>query len=265
MSRIGFECELDGASAHQYVPLLRERGLWNVPADPPQYYTAADFTRAHPNHCTCPACAFGNSKLRPMLDCTVTAEIVSDPMLWPSDDAEIVLSELEEIIRIAGGQASQRAGFHIHVEKPPGVPVQRVVDYFCWYEHALAVYARQAQPCVRPYNTWLSAPVGREHRTNKERLNAARIFRKVTSPYKGQNLANRHDTYEFRIWNSTVDAWRMHFAIDMTAAFIKAVADMPDIEHTPPDKQPPLLDFVGPHMTDTGFAFAVRHLATLEN
>ncbi len=266
MTTIGFECELEGAGHGAYVRPLINAGLWTRP-------TGNIPEQGHYNHCYCDSCKWGASKVRPMIDSTVSAELVSDPLPWPDPDSEAILTQLEAIIAEVGGRAGPRAGFHIHVaHNDPATDthrpyIQRVIDYFTWYEPQLAVYARQTSPFVRPYNSWLSAPDALANtRRDPERMLALSQFRKINTCQKGQNLAVCPETMEFRIWNSTVDAWRMHFAIDMSVAFMRACEDAADIptESDLPKRRPPLLDFVADYMTDTGYAYAVRHLATLE-
>lgn len=261
---IGFECELNTPGVGNYVEPLIRHGLWNY--DPEDGLHRSP----HTNHCHCPACQFGNSALRPHTDMSCGGELVSDPMPWPDPETEALLVQLEQILTEQGARPGMNAGFHIHVEYDVtrdgrsdawSAYREKVVDYFTWFEQQIATFAAQDQPKVRNYNRWLSLGGIRLAPGDTIDISRAR-FQKHRNTPKGYNLAERANTWEFRIWNSVVEAWRMHLAIDISCAFLDAVADAPHIETAPTTRRPPLLRFIQPYMTEAGFAFAMRHLAT---
>ena len=277
---VGIECEIDGVPIHNMVQYMVDHNMWLLDAD--------DERSPHYNHCDCEACEWGSSPFRAHYDCTCDGEIVSDVMSWPSDRTVGRLTQLQSMLSMFGVQPGSRAGFHVHVGHLLNDPsddfeddeydslcsaslsdnrlAQRVVDYFTWYEAQFAVFAKQTMPCVRSYNQWLSAAC-RIADADGASATASRVhFRKHEyRPEKGMTLALRPRTWEFRIWNSTVDAWRMYMAIDMSCAFLDAVANAPAIADKPPFDRPPLITFIAPYLTDAGLAYAMRHLVSDNN
>lgn len=278
---VGFECEIDGVNINHITPVLVDRHLWN-------YSGESDEPEAHYNHCDCDACTWGASLLRPHYDCTCDGEIVSDILEWPSPESEALLTELAYILSAAGVQPGKRAGFHVHVEHnlddlddrysddawcwecdteprhcdcgeygllsyDTDQRVQKMTDYFTWYEQQIAVFAKQSLDTVRNYNHWLSSP---------EPSGVRRFVKHDMPPSKGMTLALRDETWEFRIWNSVTEAWRMHLAIEMSCAFVEAVKNAPPIGMFPPADRPPLVTFLAPYLSDAGLAYVARHLAT---
>lgn len=262
---IGFECELDGVSSATIAPTLIRDGLWKPSNDSTLYGST---TRAHRNHCDCSGCKWGGSKIRAHTDSSCSGELVSDPIPWPDPTSEALLTHLASILAEHGSRPGMRAGFHIHVGFDHLTPKEkeRVIDYFTLYEPQFAVFARQSLAEVRHYNYWLSQPGARGgYYSSSQRVfrpDAVEFKKHGTNLAKGWNLATRNHTFEFRMWNSVVEAWRMHMAIDMSCSFIDAAVAAP---HIATDSDAPrtgaLIDFLFPHMDPTAFGYAVRHLA----
>lgn len=283
---IGFECELDGTDISLLIDEMINRNLWH---DAHQ----GDRPGAHYNHCACEACTFGDafsSPYRAHIDSSCDGEIVSDIFPWPSTYTEMRINQLATLLADFNAKPGDRAGFHVHVGHDLPYPyddeaecycecedwddctcnldyqpssmsadAQAVIDYFTWYEPQIAVYAKQSAPCVRRYNTWLSTA----SRTQHIGIYDPTTFIKHNSPpTKGDTLALRENTWEFRIWNSVTEAWRMHMAIEISCAFLDAVADAPEIGTRPNSERPALLTFIAPYLSDAGLAYIARHLAT---
>lgn len=277
---VGFECELHSVRSHQLVDGLTRSGLWTPPPEDDPHVQHAGHG-VHYNHCRCSSCSWDGAWVRPHSDSSCGGELVTKPMAWPGDDALCVMTTIEQLLANVHAEPGRSAGFHIHVGLPPyqirkirndhsrvryGTDrwFTRVIDYFSWYEHQFAVFARQSAPQVRRYNYWLSTGDNQTHNNHTPvEPNPPVRKRDGHAYYKGYNLSLRTNTLEFRMWNSVVDAWRMHMAIEISCAFLDAVSDAPDMDYpNTPRHSPPLLDFLAPHMSDEAYGYAVRHLAT---
>lgn len=232
----------------------------------------------HANHCCCSSCQIGASLFKPQYDGSCAAEIVSDPLPWPDPQTEAIIQRFCNEAIGAWGLPGPSAGFHIHVEYPTDHTDdtrQKIVDYFCLYELEFAEYARQQYDVVRRYNQWLrddrrhqqryaTSSLARPSRSESEPLSPHRLpYHKTRHANKGMNLALRPETWEFRIWNSTIDSWRMHMALSVTCAFVDAALEAPDIDELDPSMPAPtMFDFIAPHLDDTSLAYVTRHLHT---
>jgi hypothetical protein len=279
---VGFECEIDSAnhSSADFVDPLIAAGLWRRPTTSGAY---GDDGNAHSNHCGCPSCEWGVSAVRPQTDCTCTAELVSDPMPWPHMDSEAVMVQLTDVLDELRVLPGTRAGCHIHVEKDP-TRDPNTQAWFSWFEHGFADLARQSFPFVRAYgNDWLGCvhvdtPVipeakrihmdrvrtGFRHvaqRPPGDRFTRARSYLDGDRYGKGPNLSDRGQTWEFRIWNSVVSYWRLYMAVEVSCAFLDAVQHTGQFPDDPPDHDLTLIEFIGPHLTDEGLGYVLRHLA----
>lgn len=266
---IGFEAEYTGGDPAMVTRELIARGLWNVDDTSVcdcgdefcDEYSDYEFGQ-HYNHCCCNACEWGASPFRHHNDPTVNGEIVSDPMTWPSPHASRMIGELAKVMRLADCRATSHAGFHIHVERDETtVGNDKLFDYFALYEDEIRHYARQSLVAVRSYNYPIKNPDWDTHRDSPWYHRV--VAKHGNSPGHGWNLARRNHTWEFRIWNSTTTAWRMHMACSITVAFMNAVAEAPaDVrEHT---FDGTLMSFIAPHLRTEDLGVALRHLHLVE-
>lgn len=200
----------------------------------------------HHYHCDCDYCdVWEGYPLRVQSDSTCDGEVISKVQEdW--DEAVELMTELQESAVAVDAEPGHSAGFHVHVdvEHLNSRLRDHVVQTFLLWEPALRViaggYADQMRDgggnsSPREQLRWdvaefLELETGEEfHGTQDQWHTLLRERRESSFPvyqwhrnHDRHNLLNvrtRHNTFEFRLWNSTRSAWRMELFARLSQAF----------------------------------------------
>jgi hypothetical protein len=257
--KFGFECEVAGG-ASQVVALLHEKGL------------TAD-NRLHHYHCSCPTCRPDRThyNIHGQQDCTADGEFITRILTYGTPEAEQTIDGLADALFMARATVGTGQGFHVHVDKRDlsHAARGRLWRLFVKYQQDLGRFANGQFSDVRTYNGPLR--YFRQFTTLSEdqfwsQRNLTRVGRAcghsadlyTRSFWLNDDNAN---TYEFRLWNSTRVAWRMHLAVGISVALVQAAKDGVKVN---PDDERTLLDVCAPYLTDDTLSSAIRHLTVKE-
>lgn len=208
--RFGFECEL-ASGAVAALNILADKGL-------------ARDRRLHDYHCRCPHCDYESEwAIRGQRDCTADGELITKILTYGDDYSDHVITELANALQIARAGTSTGVGFHVHVgredmDQPARLRLYRL---FLRYQDDLNELASTKFNEVRDYNAPLS--LGRGYCDYDDDHPFWTRDDIEPGPYvRGAWLVEKHNTHEFRLWNSTRAEWRMHLAVGVSVAMVEA-------------------------------------------
>lgn len=206
----------------------------------------------HGYHCDCDYCDFNSGRpLRVQRDSTCSGEVISHPFA-DVGDAAYTMSRLQEAALAADAEPGYNAGFHVHVDMRR-VRTDRhhkaLWQYLRW-ETVLMYLAAGRFPYVRNGMNRTVAEMVRYHMNAHYQLVDAPFYDSRHVPFdphwceenlsgealtelaeelhlvhydsdrhSNLNIATRHGTWEFRLWNSTRSAWRMELWCLLSAAW----------------------------------------------
>jgi len=280
--RLGIEVELTGG-AHDAISVLCDEGL-------------AAAGHLHDYHCNCDCCEYDRPAQYAWTgqeDCTVDGELISRILTW-GDDAWQAIAKLGNVLHEVraeadpfGGGNYDAAGNHVHVENVLDANGRRrLYRLFLRYGQEggdLELLASAASRDMRGYNS----------RVEPEHLNP-RVWRRNSPPdaavataewvhahrdgWEATRPANwhKHDAYhgtegwlrcnahrrtiEFRLWNATTLAWRLHMHAGLSVAMVK-FADDPHSPVVTARTARPLLALLDPYMDADTARYAQRQMA----
>lgn len=221
MTTFGFECELAGG-ATAALQQLADRRLAPGPG-------------LHRYHCECSDCEPTSEwAYRGQEDCTVDGELITKILEYDSDEASAAIVGLSESLLASRAMTGEGAGFHVHVGKAGMHRADRVRLYrlFLRYQDDLAALAATSFSNVRSYNSRLRvdnvAPYSYDGYYNVDTDafwydTPAHVQYRPTG--RGEWLAQREATFEYRLWNSTRAEWRMRLAVGVSVAMVHAALD----------------------------------------
>lgn len=245
----GFELELR-SNARPVVADLHSRGVCAV-------------ERLHAYHCDCPDCDYANDRylFTAQADCTVDGEMISKILTYGSDEHYRAVDEVTSAMVRHNAKVHGDTGLHVHVGKDAfSTRRQRRILFrlMARYWQELSELAAGGQDAVRGYNRPPSPPESALTAGSRPQFYAEGPFRWSSTdfPHTGSWLANKENTYEFRLWNATRAAWRVNLAIGLSVAMTRAAVDRCDT--TGPDDPRPLEAVIGPYMDDATWAGVIR-------
>lgn len=273
MTTFGFEAEFDQNAAEVAAHLHRMNPTNLLIATPD----------LHRYHCECTACAVATDGMnriypfRAQTDSSCSGEVISK-VFETMDEARPFMEALQEAAVEVDATPGYNAGFHVHVmiprEDPEFSRAARFYEFirrepaFVWLARGRFEMLRQMN---RSVNDMLSAryediamnvPTRPRLTITNLRTVALNHVESVDDPvykadikqslYRGHrnndrhsNLSvhTRHDTWEFRLWNSTRSAWRMELFCWLSLAFennqfIRVLAETPVSDYHSEDPTP---------------------------
>lgn len=210
----------------------------------------------HDYHCTCPQCQFVEvqtydrhdrviytqpADLRAQRDSTADGEFISR-VLDDWDHLTTIVDALTEAARNAQATASARCGLHVHVDTSSDQTntdqrshSRRIVPaaYLAFERYFTEIVAPGASVRKRDMNSTLmeatrqfaSDQYGAAERWMDMGRGAVDDMLLQTigrDRHVDLNWSRRHETWEFRCFNSTNAAWRIELACRMAVAFVEA-------------------------------------------
>lgn len=247
MLNFGIECELSGGTSD----VLDNLGLDSL----------------HSYHCDCSRCEPERSSpdWTAQEDCTADGEFISRILTYGTADAVDAINAFGAALLAARATHSNGQGLHIHVGTEDMTPESWVRFWRLWfrYQDDIAKLAQGSYDRVRSYNVPVrfSDVVGEWDRTPEAEFwsgDDAIVARRIGRPYNRASWVNPqtpHGTAEFRLWNSTRLAWRIHLAVGVSVALIQASIDGVRIRRS---DERILFDIIGPHLNDQSTAAYLR-------
>ncbi|MFA5937620.1 MAG: hypothetical protein WC822_07125 [Candidatus Paceibacterota bacterium] len=242
----GIECEIEGGTRD----VLDHLGLDDL----------------HSYHCSCNSCEPSRSgpDWTGQEDCTAGGEFISRILTYGTPDADNAIEALGRALKHGRATTSDGQGVHVHVDCSDMTPTSVVYFWRLWfrYQDDLAMLAKGRFHEVRDYNTRVHfRDVVGEHSPSDPdfwRGNPERVYRRLGSPYRRDCWVHPntyHDTYEFRLWNTTRTPWRLHLAAGVSVALMAAAMD--GVKVNKRDKRT-LYEVLAPYMTDKATAAFLR-------
>lgn len=204
----------------------------------------------HRYHCDCITCDFGAYAFHGQTDSSCSGEIISDifgyggynsQVYWPVanerndgvgkfvdfSSAQQCISKICDIAVEVDAEPGTTSGFHVHIGAAGmDQPTQREMLWqFARWEPVLEALAAGRWGYLRTMNRSVNALLLRFIAQPEDYEDAKREAwhqHKLNDRHSNLNLNTPHNTYEFRIWNSTRVAWRMEMFVEMSIALTDA-------------------------------------------
>lgn len=251
MRNFGIECEVGGGTSD----VLSHLGI----------------DRLHSYHCGCSQCDPRREApdWTAQQDCTSDGEFISRILTYGTGEATSAIDALGAALVAArawhsdGSDGGQVQGLHVHVagEGVLGEHAPMVHLWRLWFAHAaeLEDIAGASYGAVREYNPDVSLDMVTNNPDAFWNTENVEHLPRCGTPYgRGWvNLTTGHGTIEFRLWNATRTAWRMHLCAGISVALVQAAADGVNAH---PDDDVSLFERLAPYFTPATTAAYVRHL-----
>lgn len=220
MSRtFGFEAEF-GTGVAALTERLHAEGLCGM-------------QEPHSWHCDCHLCTFSTRNeypFRVQTDSSCDGEVISPVMRssrWA--DARKLMVQLQTLATDVDAEPSLRAGCHVHVNIDHLTEDEKhaAFEQFVRWEHVLLRVSAGRWANNREANTSVARAIRRYDAHSPAAEWGERFEHHFYSDrHSNLNLNTRHQTWEFRLWNSTRVAWRM----ELWARLSLAMTSMPTVE-----------------------------------
>lgn len=200
----------------------------------------------HSYHCNCETCNHQTGLLfKCQRDSTVSGEFITRILSdWPT--AKLAFGVLADAAKkvnrkpkshrsvwdewVPPVQVTRRCGLHIHVRGSNFASWDMVVGAYLHYERWMQLIGSGPYADKREGMniTFLQALRERGHATDEVidyATAVAECVRQVNNDrHVDLNYARHYDTFEFRVYNSTLEAWQMELAARLSVAFTMAAA-----------------------------------------
>jgi hypothetical protein len=249
----GLEVEVAGGG-DELVGVMVDRGMWAG--------------GVHPYHCDCGYCEQHPHRSNAwcvQVDPTVDVEVISKPLDWNSGEASDAIHDLAAAMMAARAFPDTNAGNHVHVERRWLDDADHDAMHYLhriflrYQDHELEQVAQGCEGRVRGYNRRCT-PSAYDHQSQQRRDNLWwSDVPDVTRGLAGRWLEDgKSHTVEFRLWNATRTAWRMHLHAGLSVAMVTAAVAGVRVEEDDPRS---LADVIGPYADSTTLDLLERQLA----
>lgn len=246
-STFGFECEMETGAQELTVSLYGEDHEQLIGVD-----------HLHGYHCDCPSCVFNPSRrqpfdLRAQTDSSCSGELISR-VFASMVEARPVMEKIQEHAILVDAIPGFSAGFHVHVGMSSMGRRERAPMFFEFlrFEPLLTFLAtgrwvqlRENNASVRQTLAYTLADTANFRRSDYNDMTERQISECLNTIRNGMDFAysrenllevhvhndrhsnlavrTRHETWEFRIFNSTRSAWRMELWCGLARAMVDPV------------------------------------------
>lgn len=177
----------------------------------------------HRWHCTCDDCSFYSGWLfRAQTDSSCSGEVITSILHHDPEDERFhpdVFDILQDAALETDSEPGMAAGLHVHVGI--GHLSARQMDdafrAFWTHERMLVELARGRFPRTRGGNEMVRDVIDLD---GWDSVREARIAHQQNDRHNNLNMNTGHDTWEFRLWNSTRSAWRLEMFTRLSVALV---------------------------------------------